>query len=75
MPFTHTDKRYVKNSKELQSIVVESGEEGDGFYKLCEELGITSDWQRLKRDETFAMTEINKCHDFWRDNNNYQSFK
>ena len=56
-----------ENDRPLLSAVVISttGEEGDGFYKLCEELGITSDWRKLKRDEVFAVQEIQKCHDFW----------
>jgi len=65
------------NGRPLLSAVVlsKSGEEGDGFFKLCEELGITSDWRRLKKDDVFVATEINKCHDFWRDGGNYAKYK
>lgn len=66
-----------KAGRPLLSAVVlsKSGEEGDGFYKLCEELGITPDWRRLKEDDTFAIREINKCHSFWMDSNNYENYR
>ena len=67
-----------KEGRPLLSAIVLSkwgGEEGDGFYKLCEELGITSDWRRLKKDDTFSVREINKCHEFWSDNDNYIMYK
>lgn len=66
-----------KNGRPLLSSLVlsRSGEEGDGFYKLCEELGITSDWRKLKRDEFFTVQEINKCHNFWSDLSDYNKFK
>ena len=56
----------------LSAVVLSTNmEEGDGFYKLCQELDITQDWRRLKRDDTFSAIEIRKCFDFWQDNNNY----
>jgi hypothetical protein len=56
-------------------VITRSGEEGDGFYKLCEYLGKTSDWKKLKRDGIFAAQEIQKCHDFWRNNDKYNKFR
>lgn len=66
-----------KNKRPLLSAVVitKSGEEGDGFYKLCESLGITGDWKKLKRDGIFSAQEIQRCHDFWRNSINYEKFK
>ena len=34
------------------------GEQGDGFYKLCEKMGYGS-WKRLKNDITFDSVQIN----------------
>jgi hypothetical protein len=66
-----------KHERPLLSAVVlsKSGEEGDGFFKLCEELGITGDWRRLKKDNEFVVTEINKCHEFWGKVENYIEHK
>lgn len=70
-------KHEFQNDRPLLSALVltKGGEEGDGFYKLCEELGITSDWRKLKRDGIFAAQEIQRCFDFWRDNTNYLNYK
>lgn len=46
-------------------VVTKSGEEGDGFFKLCEELGLTADWRKLKKDDLFSVLEIKKCHEYW----------
>jgi hypothetical protein len=56
-------------------VLTRSGEEGDGFYKLCEELGLTGDWKKLKREGIFAAQEIKECHNYWRKEENYQKFK
>lgn len=73
---TLSEYEYKAGRPLLSAVVLsKSGEEGDGFYKLCQELGITSDWRRLKRDDTFAIIEINKCHDFWRNDDNYNNCK
>lgn len=66
-----------EHERPLLSAVVlsKSGEEGDGFFKLCEELGITGDWRRLKKDDVFVVNEINKCHEFWGDAGNYQKYR
>ena len=56
-----------ENDRPLLSAVVLSKnmEEGDGFYKLCEMLGITKNWRKLKDDIVFSAQEINKCHEYW----------
>lgn len=60
----------------LTAIVLsEAMEEGDGFFKLCEQLGITGDWRRLKKDDVFVMNEINKCFDYWREEGNYKMYR
>lgn len=46
-------------------VISRNGEEGDGFYKLCEFLGITKSWKKLKNDGVFAVQEISKCHEYW----------
>jgi len=50
----------------LRSLVIAkySSEQGDGFYKLCEELGYGS-WRKLKKDITFDSMQMNRCFDYW----------
>jgi len=49
-------------------------EQGDGFYKLCEELlGIP--WQELKADKKWENNQIAKCFEFWTNPTNYKNFK
>lgn len=58
----------------LSSVVVsKSFEQGDGFYKLCEELCIGK-WRQLKKSRAdFAMTK--ECSTFWQNNINYNKYK
>jgi hypothetical protein len=56
-------------------VLTQTGEEGDGFYKLCEQLGITGDWRKLKNAGVFAVEEIKRCHEFWSNVSNYNSFR
>lgn len=58
------------NKRPLLSAVVlsKNGEEGDGFYKLCQELGITKNWRKLKEEGIFSIQEIIKCHQYWSNN-------
>lgn len=61
-----SEYEYLNERPLLSAIVLsKSGEEGDGFFRLCEQLGITSDWKKLKKDDTFSIMEINKCHEYW----------
>lgn len=49
----------------LSSVVVSvNGEQGDGFFKLAEELGY-GDWEKLKRGREFEYNMMNATHDFW----------
>ncbi len=69
--FEHNDKRPL-----LSALIISKskGEQGDGFYKLCEELGYGS-WKKLKNDLTFDSNEMNRCFDFWKDDVKYNQFK
>lgn len=59
----------------LSSVVLNTNNyEGDGYFKLCEELGF-GNWESLKRDKKFAKTRINECYEFWSDKDNIDSFK
>ncbi|MCP4457009.1 MAG: hypothetical protein GY816_03120 [Cytophagales bacterium] len=49
-------------------------EQGDGFYKLCENLGF-GQWQDLKLNSKFELGIINECFDFWKNDSNYKEFK
>lgn len=59
----------------LSALVVRAGyyKEGDGFYKLAEELGFGK-WKRL-RDGLFAAEQMTKCITFWSNDENYSSYK
>ncbi|CAM4161320.1 hypothetical protein FLAN108750_13410 [Flavobacterium antarcticum] len=49
-------------------------EQGDGFYKLCEDLlGIP--WQELKADKEWENNQIAKCFEFWTNPTNYKKYK
>lgn len=56
----------------LSSLVLSkgSGYEGDGFFKLCEELGF-GPWRKLQRDDLFPIKEMKKCYEFWKDDIKY----
>lgn len=59
--------RYEHNLRRplLSSVVVTvGGEQGDGFFKLAEELGF-GDWKKLKRERLFEYDMMNKTHDYW----------
>lgn len=49
-------------------------EQGDGFYKLCEEL-YGEDWQTLKLDKEWENAQIAKCFRFWLEPDNYKNYK
>lgn len=49
----------------ISSVVVSrSMEQGDGFFKLAEELGF-GNWKKLKNGKMFEYEMINKAHNFW----------
>lgn len=49
-------------------------EQGDGFYKLCEEL-FDKDWQDLKANKNWENSLIAECYTFWLDSENFKKFK
>src|SRR5688572_15989829 len=67
--FEHNNNRPL-----LSALVISkgSGEQGDGFYKLCEELGYGS-FKKIKRDITFDSIQMNRCFDFWSNDEKYQN--
>lgn len=49
----------------LSSVVLSvGGEQGDGFFKLAEELGF-GEWKKLKNDGLFEVEMIKETHDYW----------
>ncbi len=65
-----------ENGRPLISAIVitkGSGYEGDGFYKLAQELGF-GPWKSL-RDNAFDVMQINECFSFWSNPENYSNFK
>jgi hypothetical protein len=69
--FEHNHKRPL-----LSSLVISKGDnyQGDGFYKLAEELGY-GNWKKLKNDISFEIGQMNECYAFWKENLNYESHK
>ncbi len=49
-------------------------EQGDGFYKLCEEL-YGKNWQALKADKNLENNIIADCFTFWTNADNYRKYK
>jgi hypothetical protein len=45
-------------------VITVNGEQGDGFFKLAEELGY-GDWQKLKKERKFEYDMMDKTHGFW----------
>lgn len=60
----------------LSSLVLRAGDnyEGDGFYKLAEELGF-GNWKNLKREGVFEIEQMKKCIEFWTNDSNYHKYK
>lgn len=67
---------FNNNRPLLSSLVVRAGDnyEGDGFFKLAERLGF-GDWQKLRREGTFDIEQINACIHFWQNDSNYTDFR
>lgn len=59
----------------LSALVIRAGDnyEGDGFFKLADELDF-GDWKKLRKSN-FDILEINKCIEFWTDDSNYLKYK
>ena len=47
--------------------------QGDNFYKLLERLGL-GEWRPLKQDKEMLKNMIEECHEFWRDDANYNKY-
>lgn len=47
--------------------------QGDRFFKMCERLEL-GEWKELKNDEEFREKEIQKCYEFWQNEENYSKF-
>jgi hypothetical protein len=58
----------------LSALVLHAGDsqQGDGFYKICEQLGLGSA-QKLRREE-FGAIQMGLCHDFWSDQENFEKY-
>ena len=67
---------HSNNRPLLSALVIRQGDnyEGDGFYKLADELGF-GDWKKLKREGIFEIQEIKKCIEFWQNDNNYKKYR
>jgi len=56
---------YEEERPMLSSVVITvSGKQGDGFFRLAEELGF-GDWKKLKNEEVFEYEEMSRTHDYW----------
>lgn len=57
----------------LSALVVRlnDGEEGYGFYRLCEELGLGN--ARNLKENYFEYTQIRECIDFWTNDEKYKT--
>jgi hypothetical protein len=49
-------------------------EQGDGFYKLCQDLYGES-WVELKSDKKWENGLIAECYEFWLNNDKYKNYK
>jgi len=61
----------------LSSLIIHKSsdrEQGDGFYKLCEQIYGTK-WKDLKSDKDFELNEMKECYSFWKDLENYKKYK
>ena len=59
----------------ISAIVLSKGSlyEGDGFFKLAEELSF-GPWKYL-RDNGFDMEQINSCFEFWSNIDNHNNYR
>ena len=49
-------------------------QEGDGFFKLCEELGFGS-YKKIKSDPAFTSIQMNRCYEFWQNDSKYTKYR
>ena len=69
--FEHNNNRPL-----LSALVIRKGDayEGDGFYKLAEELGF-GDWRKLKREGVFEILQMKEAIEKWSNDNFYLNNK
>ncbi len=68
--FEHNEGRPL-----LSAVVLsKSLQEGDGFFKLCEELGFGS-YRKIKSDPAFASIQMNRCYEFWQNDSSYTKYR
>lgn len=69
--FEYKNKRTL-----LSALVIRAGDkyEGDGFYKLGEQLGFGK-WEKLKKEGIFEVEHIRNSIDYWSDNSKYLANK
>lgn len=70
-------KEYEKGRPLLSALVLPKGKTGkqaDEFYKFCETLGLGS-WEDLKSNPDFEHSLRQACYEFWRNDQNYKSYK
>lgn len=68
---------FVRERPLLSALIIHQAkdrEQGDGFYKLCEEL-YQKPWQELKANKNFELEKMKECYAFWKDNENYKKYK
>lgn len=68
----HISRYEYENKRPLLSSVVVSKnmEQGDGFFKLAENLGF-GNWKKLKNEKIFEYDMMNETHDFWSKQNTF----
>ncbi len=67
--FEYKNKRPLLSS---MAIYKQTGDHGNGFYNICEDLGIGKA-SELKKN-FFAVTQMNECIEFWQKKEKYQKF-
>lgn len=64
-----------KNDRPLISAIAiykQTNDHGDGFYQLCEDLGIGN--KKQLKEQIFGFTALEEAKNFWKDNANFQKF-
>ena len=70
-----SEYEYNQGKPLLSALVLsKSLQEGDGFFKLCEELGYGS-YRKIKSDPAFTSIQMNRCYEFWQNDNNYKKYR
>lgn len=69
-----SEYEFQHNRPLISAIVFKKGttEQGEGFYALCEHLGIGT--QTQLRNNFFAELEVGRCHDYWSNDEQYAKY-